>query len=129
MHLDQYSHTSMQCCFYFGINRRGIQCAHMCEMCKWSCKIVCTLSNEIEYLCKLSDGEMWIGGDQRASYVDCFFAKCSNRCARTAFQFKAPLTNQNLECRRKHVDFFIQASLYTFFNSQYDSNSFLFDLI
>ncbi len=36
---------------------------------------------------------------------------------------------QNLECHHKHVDFFIQALLYTFSNSQYDLRGFLFDLM
>ncbi len=34
----------------------------------------------------------------------------------------------NLECHRKHVDFFMETLPYTFFNSRYDSGGFLFGL-
>ncbi len=34
----------------------------------------------------------------------------------------------NWECQPKHINFFIQAMLYTFFISRYDSNGFLYNL-
>ncbi len=95
-------------------------------MCKWSCKIVCTLPNETKYLHKLSSDEERIGGNHQASCVDCFFVKCIIRGTRTAIQFTALLTILKFG---KHVSFFIQASPCTFFNSRYDLRGFLFDLI
>ncbi len=74
---------------HFKANGHGIQYAHTRETCKWSCKIACTLSNEIKYLHELSSGEVRIGGNQWASCGDQFFIKCSNWHTSTSFHFTA----------------------------------------
>ncbi len=105
------------------------QCAHTQETYKWSCKIACTLPNEILNI-----------------HVSCWVVKCGLLVINEPVMLIVPSLSaitgapgppsnsqlsqpfQNLECHQKHVDFFIQASPYIFFYSQYDSSGFLFDL-
>ncbi len=100
---------------------------HAHKMCIWSCKVVCTLLNEIPSICMscrvMKHGSM-ATNTPAVLNVSLLSAVTGMPGLPSNSQFSQPFWN--LECHPKQVDFFIQASPYRLFNSWYDSSCFLF---